>query len=372
MSTFNGTGFGNAGEGSGGGGSITSIYNMMPDYANMETINRISTIGGTWTVDRDGFVYLESTKTSGSYNDKVNRWNVDGKDVLFTTAYEWTAILPVKAGNVIKFVSDATVTRVTCYYIPPTLNLPLPVGFIKTNMIPDYANIETINRITGGTWVGPVSGSYIFTSDSWVADRVGYVALMLDFKIDSTATLVWGAIRHVINGTSVSNIGTHTGTYCNVGVYPVNVGDTINMVCSTNQNNGTPRTIYCYYIPPIGVNPPNVVISQATYTNVEQPTGERWIDGKVIYSRTFEGGITVPSGTVYNQSLLSGVSEVIDVKGWWDVGNGIRLPAIAGGYNTTTNGYTWYAGSGYVEFVSVCIRDRTNTPYKITLYYTKV
>lgn len=52
----------------------------MPDYINMETTNRITSSGGTWTSDRVGFVYVFSRGyNSGIYNTEVV--SINGKEV---------------------------------------------------------------------------------------------------------------------------------------------------------------------------------------------------------------------------------------------------------------------------------------------------
>ena len=94
---------------------------FVPDYANMETINRITAWGGSWTADRTGFVYCQTAQSTAGYgadifiNDKnVAMLATSGKQALRT-------ILAVAAGDVIKVTGTAygVFAAPSCYFIPP-------------------------------------------------------------------------------------------------------------------------------------------------------------------------------------------------------------------------------------------------------------
>jgi hypothetical protein len=102
---------------------------MVPDYANMETVNRITANNGTWTVDRNGFVLLKcgdvnvASHTVDFYIDNVMVFRV-GSNTLNNVAQ----VFPVKAGQVVKITDNQTPDILGCYFIPPAfIKKELPV-----------------------------------------------------------------------------------------------------------------------------------------------------------------------------------------------------------------------------------------------------
>lgn len=103
----------------------TPIGSMTPpDYANTETINRISTGGGSWTVEQDGYVYLNASVASHNSNAPI--WFINGQSIAINGAQSgqisgWNPILPVKAGDVIQQNAAAAHViwgSIWCYFIP--------------------------------------------------------------------------------------------------------------------------------------------------------------------------------------------------------------------------------------------------------------
>lgn len=97
----------------------------IPDYASMETTNRITSSGGSWTSDRTGFIYVLSRGyNSGIYNTQVAFINEKevGRVWVEATSGTDTArsgsfanIYPVKTGDVIRLYGNL---EVKCLFIP--------------------------------------------------------------------------------------------------------------------------------------------------------------------------------------------------------------------------------------------------------------
>jgi hypothetical protein len=120
-----------------------------PDYANMETANRISTAGGTWTADRDGYVELEFSRNADAADGAtpffINEKRVGG---LVRLPYEgYTDQKQVAKGDVIKS-STAHFGSCGCYFIPEkwVLRRP-PVQVIEGN-----GSYSTDEIDTGQVW----------------------------------------------------------------------------------------------------------------------------------------------------------------------------------------------------------------------------
>jgi hypothetical protein len=102
-----------------------NLVTMIPDYANREATNRINTEGGTWTVDRDGFVFAGGGTISGS--DGTINVVINGKNAAVLASPEnntaqMAILLPVKQGDVVQinFPFNGTFSSAICYYVPYT------------------------------------------------------------------------------------------------------------------------------------------------------------------------------------------------------------------------------------------------------------
>lgn len=101
------------------GGGVASRW-IAPDYANIETVNRITANNGTWTADRNGYVRLiiNTFQTQGTYfyiND-VAVFRVSAS----TGTYQ-NVIVPVSEGDVVKISTTSTINSggIGCHFIPP-------------------------------------------------------------------------------------------------------------------------------------------------------------------------------------------------------------------------------------------------------------
>jgi hypothetical protein len=95
----------------------------VPDYANQETVSRITANNGTWTVDRPGFVYAAiraNSMASGAHDASVY---INSKRVAYDYGWNTTAqvsgLFPVKTGDVILLYANISQDNIICYFIPP-------------------------------------------------------------------------------------------------------------------------------------------------------------------------------------------------------------------------------------------------------------
>lgn len=99
---------------------------FLPDYANIESINRISTNNGTWQADRDGFVncHIVTNNASGLLSLIVNGITVKSTFAVYGSGGGgeiWTQTVPVKNNDVIQLKSEiGFLSGSYCYFIPPT------------------------------------------------------------------------------------------------------------------------------------------------------------------------------------------------------------------------------------------------------------
>lgn len=110
------------------------------------------------------------------------------------------------------------------------------------------------------------------------------------------------------------------------------------------------------------------------YSTSEVNTGQKWIDGKTIYRRTFTGTITAAATSVVTTNLIASgapFSQLIRGYGTWRK-NAAEHVVFSGGWNSTnTAAINWNQSSGNVQMISSSDAARTNAPYQITLEYTK-
>jgi hypothetical protein len=104
----------------------------VPDYANRESTNRISTNNGTWTADKSGYVVLKGV----GYADSGHNWHrveFYVNDVTVGGGYSHTettsihtehVLLPIDKGDVVKIFVDPSFSSASCYFIPPKFVSP--------------------------------------------------------------------------------------------------------------------------------------------------------------------------------------------------------------------------------------------------------
>ena len=133
-------------------------FMVVPDYANMETVNRITAVGGSWTADRSGFVKIHGIGKEGTGTDSF-RININEELVSInrTQAQDGTAtaakmlihseILPIAKGDVIS-IASAYNNSLGCYFIPPKfIKKELPVVVEKNGSY----SLDEVR--TADTWI---------------------------------------------------------------------------------------------------------------------------------------------------------------------------------------------------------------------------
>lgn len=113
------------------------------------------------------------------------------------------------------------------------------------------------------------------------------------------------------------------------------------------------------------------------YSTSEVNTGFKWIDGKTIYKRTYTGTISSPANSRAVTSIMSGISTLIRYEGeLYEAVGGTRLLVPSVWVNTAGGnigaGYLLLDNTGQVNLLSIVPPARTNSPYTVTVYYTKV
>jgi hypothetical protein len=184
------------------------------------------------------------------------------------------------------------------YYVPETGDLLIER--------PDYANQETINRITTN-------------NGSWTVDRPGYVnAQVYNGNVTATRSIFINDKLVMRNGPPYSDAW---------GVYQVSKGDVI--ILSSGSTTGF--SCSCYFIPSkfsIIKNPTLVVEPGSDYSYDEQPVMIQLPDGTVrqkltekgnpLFRRTFTFSFTTAASTERVQKWqTSGIFLKRVVEGWW-------------------------------------------------------
>lgn len=251
------------------------------------------------------------------------------------------AFVPVVALDAALQAGDrVTVQGNKLYKIDETTNALIPVvtfpeeeniaGFM---VVPDYNNIETVNRLSG-------QGS------SWTVDRAGFIKL--DIRSVGSAGHPGAWLYHIINGKTVGTWGfggssspALTWSSSNIAfqnVYPVSAGDVVTV--SAYDNKDTYQG--AFFVPPkfIKKELPVIVEKNGSYSLDEVKTADTWIDGKPIYKRTHTFQVATNSGTgaTYNRTQYATLPDdvddvtgingtvVIDADGTGSAGVGMRLP----------------------------------------------
>ena len=216
----------------------TEFHNRLigqPDYANMETTNRISANNGEWTADRDGYVFVQGkilTTANGWWHVVTVRINC--KIVASSTTSQingqiaenrhYSDTFPVSKGDVVQLSinSDPYTMEFACYFIPPKAVAPMfvteadlvssdlpgevsidPVTKVMRvqnpintfTVVPDYEKIsERTPSITGniGTWTVDEDG-FVQVGTNGSAPGHGYTARIND-SIVATSMLPSGGI----------------------------------------------------------------------------------------------------------------------------------------------------------------------------------
>ena len=147
-----------------------------PDYEHMETTNRITALGGTWTADRDGYVWCRlTTGVAGS----TVQFFVNGK-CTFQALQALAVTIPVSAGDEILINnndgSPIYAGLINCYFIPPLSVAPMFVtgAELQTGTQPGELAIDPVTKI--GSIIGGVPEDFLQSPAPQTADTQLLVA----------------------------------------------------------------------------------------------------------------------------------------------------------------------------------------------------
>jgi hypothetical protein len=222
-------------------------------------------------------------------------------------------------------------------------------------MAPDYAKIESINRITAA-------------NGEWTVDRCGFVICRSSSNVTGIS---WNII---VNNKVVFN---HVSNASQGGIvfFTVSKGDVIRI-----ESPGIYGSIgiFCYFIPPKLVQklPPVIVEGNGSYSLDETETRQVWHDGKPVYRKVFKGNIEGAAGASILRTLAASlVDSLVNTGGWIMLYNSGAKTAL-GGYSADDGSasYIYTEVNGDVKLVSRSAYARAgtvNNAYEVWAEYTK-
>ena len=218
---------------------LRDTFITVPDYEKIETQNRISTNGGSWTVEEDGFVKLNAVASDGvTFYWRINNTVIISQGVFGGTSIA-DGVFSVVKGDVVFGGTNAgagTPAGISCRFIPPRyIWATSPATPLNTRLIgqPDYEKIETENRISavGQTWTVEKDG-YAYLSVIGAASGNG-----VEFSVNGRRAAILSA--SMANGTATNIIQVSKGDVIGVGSW---------VVASVSY-------ITCRFIPPVSIAP---------------------------------------------------------------------------------------------------------------------
>jgi hypothetical protein len=256
-------------------------------------------------------------------------------------------------------------------------------GIVRTTsyMVPDYAKMETVNRITEN-------------NGTWTADRLGYVFLYGSVGVTTGSTSYVPHVQFFINGKKVSHVvssgqGAINASMTYGATHAVKPGDVVKIYLQQDASTSiTPFfTTSCYFIPPLYVTPPVPVVEYGQdYSLAEQPVmvndgtqirQKKDYDGRLVWERTFVGNVVVGADTPINTVLISGgIQSVLpESDGWWQPGAVDKLAVSSSGPNTSSGFNLHPSVNDRLVLYTRTINARegtTNNAYRVTVRYTKI
>lgn len=225
-----------------------------------------------------------------------------------------------------------------------------------SNSVIDDLRLLAVGLNQGG-WVYDAVYSWVYASASTFTIA----------GVDATAQFPVGTKIALYQGGSLKYFYVMSSVFATNTTVTVNGGGTY-----TLTNVPLDRPAYSYDQTPSGypvalLNIPN------NYSTTEVDTGTRFVDGKIIYKRTFTGTITQAAGGRNVVSLMT-VDKVLRYEGYYyeDASVVVSLGAQRmGGSGVIDGSDALLVVSGVANLYTKSAVARTNQPYVITLYYTK-
>jgi hypothetical protein len=230
----------------------TVIVDVYPDEGNRETISRITANSGTWTVDRDGYVYCTLTISSSAIAGLDCYFYVNGKvreaGCIWQNAISgvivFSTTMKVKAGDVVSITGTAstgtlTVNGIGCYWEPaiykvtanPNLNVEIGTDYSTTEqpvMIKDKDTGEIRQKldvdgspIWERTFVGNITAA---------ANVMSNVSLLIGVKTFFSPEGVWyrgDTVRYSIGSYSGADLTVPTSTTANGSLVFINASEAL-------------------------------------------------------------------------------------------------------------------------------------------------
>jgi hypothetical protein len=334
-------------------------FMAVPDYAKMETINRIPTSGGTWTVDRDGYVRCETVATGSSQvgiQIMINGQRITGNYVYPVTQFDNIVVHPVCRGDVVQVITIGTSSSNGCYFIPikyvatpnavSVINKLTPSVAVQMGL-PDYRNIESsINRLP-------------LISSTWAVNRDGYIRV---FAYGEGTTDSNNGLYFFVNDKAVLQTATKTGQRGALNdVVPVKKDDVIRFF---NEAGITVTSVSALFIPPLPTTPLFVEGSDLQSSSAI---------GKVIIDETektmsVSGETALYNGTLYSINRPDKWPENVEIN----FGSGLYGKRFTGTYTLVANEDKGIVGStiGTTKIVSYSGRVGYQTDGFVSIPYT--
>jgi hypothetical protein len=379
---------------------------VAPDYPALDETPAMSEIGTPWVADRDGYlrvlVYARIASAAAgstaqlSFMAGMPGYSVGqsqtllrsktavspgvGTDIVLCGTVQITRghqylVNPILSGTI---TLDPDNTHVFINHVPPAYKSVFPAqvtaDYMNVAMTPDYANQESLNRISTD-------------NGTWIADRTGFVSTL----ISGFNTAGQGAI---IGRVYVGNrlVRQQTSHFLNnqdqslemYALTPVAKGDTVRLTINLWEDpvlvDGSFR---CYFIPPkfTEAQAPVIVSPLPSYSAAEQATGERWVDGRPIYRRTYNCG-TPPCGDTsgFQTQTMAGITDldyVVKMYGiaiYADTRTSIPIPSGRSNNGEDDTHMLFYNGRIILEARAtsqVTAADVAGATCYVTLEYTK-
>jgi hypothetical protein len=287
----------------------------VPDYANMEATSRITTSGGTWTVDRNGYVRCGSVTTGTTQsgiqiliNDKLMTLHY----IVGSTQVDNGYLLPVMKGDIVQINGINNTNSVNCYFIPPRfakLSAPVVSDTEYRNIFSspddqkkDNTNLAAGFSLTASIAAGNTSEWVSGTFGNYTVQKSGYYELGLHAQTSPIGCNMYMYVNNVLRFVHTISAGQMLQMQ---QVTELLKGDVIRFAFAWYRDANNPITMTLTaaeikYIPPKFAEIAGAsTTTDLGYSLAEQDTGTTWIDGKKIYKRTF----TVMSPSAINTTL---------------------------------------------------------------------
>jgi hypothetical protein len=379
-----------------------TLYVPSPDYANMETTNRITTSGGSWTSDRDGYIHYAAWGNGAAVkNVFINNEAIDYSN----SDSGINGVLQITKGDVVT-ITNPDSSNLGVYFIPikwtVSQNALAQVNKLTPMLAtfdggPDYAKIETVNRVTSVTGSG-----YAYRTNIWTVEKDGYAECRL-----VTTESAYG-MEILVNNTWVFGNTTRNALSGDTTTYTVKIsaGDKIQI----GGNISSLSAYFMYFIPPREPQPifvegadiqSSIDIGKATIDAVDKtisiageyatynntvysinrpdkwPVNQELDFGDGLYGQRITGTYSYTAGAaeglVINKNV--GMTKLIGYSGEINLNDTQAFPLnyFYGNSGTSPNHYyrCFRSGGNFTAYVYSLSNSITNKPYDIWITYTK-